>query len=136
MDEKLHANFFIRNIAQRTCAFSSFSVKYQCPDTGWVKLEISPLAKFGKNYPPTSDVRQNLVERRNKYCLTYYSINAQPSSTQLQIESNSKSIEVSGSSVLLAKSDKNAQSKLSPSDKRFNTSLSIILSSSNHSPFA
>ncbi len=39
---KRHRRLLLRNIAQRT-ALSSFKVKYQWPEEGWLKLEISPL---------------------------------------------------------------------------------------------
>src|SRR6056297_2091575 len=32
----------LRNMAQRTCAPASLREKYQCPDAGQTKLEISP----------------------------------------------------------------------------------------------
>ena len=34
--------FFMRNIAQRSCASLSLSEKYQCPDAGWEKFDSSP----------------------------------------------------------------------------------------------
>jgi hypothetical protein len=40
---------FGRNIAQRTCAPPSLSVKYRCPDAGREKFEISPSTQISGN---------------------------------------------------------------------------------------
>jgi hypothetical protein len=40
---KVTRRLLLRNIAQRTWALSSLRVKYQWPEDGWLKLEISPL---------------------------------------------------------------------------------------------
>ena len=37
---KVTRRLLLRNIAQRTWARSSFSVKYQWPEAGWERLEI------------------------------------------------------------------------------------------------
>jgi hypothetical protein len=45
---------FMRNSAQRTCACSSFRVKYRCPEPGREKLLISPCTQTCAKLPSSS----------------------------------------------------------------------------------
>ncbi len=59
---KRASRFRCRNIAQRSCAASSFSEKYQCPDEGRERFEISP-SSHNAGKPRSSSVRASRFRR-------------------------------------------------------------------------
>ena len=50
----------VRNIAQRTCALASFSVKYQWPDDGRAKFESSPSTQSAGSAPSSRSFASRL----------------------------------------------------------------------------
>ena len=52
----------VGNMAQRTCASSSFSVKYQCPDAGRDRFDSSPVI-HSDGKPPSSRPRASRFRR-------------------------------------------------------------------------
>src|SRR5690606_24308135 len=55
-----------RNMAQRNCALASFREKYQCPEEGCDRFEISPsIHSAGK--PRSSSVRASRLSREGVY---------------------------------------------------------------------
>ena len=57
---KLILELRFRNMAVRSWPASSLSVKYQCPDAGREKLEISPSTNTAGNCPSSSDFAARL----------------------------------------------------------------------------
>ena len=57
-----HSIFRCRNMAQRTCAAASFSEKYQCPELGREKLEISA-SSHRLPKPRSSSIRTSRLSR-------------------------------------------------------------------------
>src|SRR5262245_32103355 len=62
----LSSEFRCRHIAQRTCAWESLREKYQWPEAGAAKFEISP-SSHSSGMPDSSSRRTSLLRRDTEY---------------------------------------------------------------------